>query len=413
MPGPHLPDGALELTDDAGTPALAFRQARPVVIQTKAVTSGNNAFAKAEYWSNAQVPSAANDYAMSAAFSVYADTDFPGHSLSIAHESAGLQLKGTSMCLPDLRLYQGNIHNAIAGGTIALSGSLGVHAAEAAPFSITGNGNTINCFAALTGSGALKVTMKSGASNFRFNLYADSSAFTGILIATNYPGSANAVRLGVAHDGALGGPLAAFRADALSMGSGTYLYALSNETLRAANRGITHFGTCYYSVPDGRTFAIESVLSGSAMQKLDDGLLVLSGTNAFSGFTAAGGSVEARSAQALGIGIVQFNPGAVLRLQAGRSKLANGVRLTQATPLNATAEVVVMPVFEADEAVPVSFELPIFLLNSGAELNAALSMTGLPKHKVQFGTRQVDVDGAARTLVYAACTYGGTVFLVQ
>lgn len=412
QPGLHLPDGALEIVSDGGTPYLAFRQARPVVVQTKTVASGNNGFALSGYWSDAQVPNAMNDYVMNMNASMYGEGSFPGHSLSVEHDSAGLQLKSTSMSFSDLRLYQGRIHNGLGGSTISLSGSVGVYAPESAPFQITGNGNTISSLAALKGEGALKITMQSGGSNFRFNFYADSPAFTGILIATNYPGSGNAVSIGVAHDGALGGALPTFRADALYLGSKTYLYALSNVTLRAANRGITHGGTCYYSVPTNLTLAIESVISGSSMQKTDDGLLVLSGTNAFSGFTAAGGSVEARHAQALGIGKVQFNTNTVLRLQAGRNKLTNGVRLTQTTPLNATTDVVVMPVFEAGETIPVSFELPLFLLNSGSVLNAALSIVGLPKYRMQFNTRPVSVDGTARTLVYATCTYGGTVILV-
>ncbi len=413
QPGLHLPEGSLEIVRDAGTPSLAFRQARPIVVQIKAVVSGNNGFAKPEYWSNAQIPSADNDYVLNMSANMYGESDFPGHSLSIANDGAVLQLKNTAMMFSDLRLYQGRIHNAIANSTINLDGSIGVYAPESAPFSITGNNNTINCFARLKGSGALKITMQSGASNFRFNFMADNSEFTGQLVATNYPGGGNTVRIGVGHDGALGGPLPVYRPNAVNLGSGTYVYALSNVTLRAANRGITHIGTCYYSVPTNRTLSIESLITGSVMRKQDDGLLVLSGTNTFSGFVAEGGSVEARHEQALGIKTVQFNAGTVLRLQAGRNKLENGVRLTQATPLNATASVSVMPVFEADETIPVSFELPVFLLNSGSELNAPLTFVGLPKYRTQVNTRAVDVDGTARTLVYATFTYGGTVMQLQ
>ncbi len=413
LPGLQLPEGSLEIVRDSGTPFLAFHQTRPIVIQTKTVASGNNGFAKADYWSDAQVPNAANDYVMNMSASMYGEGTFPGHSLSIAHEEAKLQLKSISMGFSDLRLHQGNIHNGLSGGIIDLLGTISVYAAESSPFSFTGNGNTINAFAGLKGSGALTVTMKSGASKFRFNFYGDNSAFTGLIIATNYPGSGNAVSIGVAHDGALGGALPTFRPDALFMASKTYLYALSNVTLRAANRGITHGGTCYYSVPTNTTLFVESVISGSAMQKLDDGLLILSGTNTFSGFTAVGGAIEARNEQALGIGKVQFDTNTVLRLQAGSNKLENGVRLTQTTPLQSTTEVAVMPVFEESETLPVSFELPIFLLNSGSELNATLSMTNMPKnYSAQFNTRPVEVNGTARTLVYASCTYGGTVILV-
>lgn len=415
QPGLHLPEGALEIVRDAGTPFLAFRQARPVVIQTKTVVSGINGFAKSEYWSDAQVPNASNDYVLnmtSASTNMHGEGAFPGHSLSVAHDLAVLQLKSTSMDFSDLRLYQGRVHNGVGGSIINISGSISVYAPDSAPFPMTGNGNTNNCLANLKGAGALKITMAAvSASNFRFNFYSDNSAFTGMILATNYTGSGNAVRIGVAHDGSLGGPLPAFRADALCMASGTYMYALSNVTLKAANRGIKHIGTCYYSVPTNLTLAVESVISGSALRKMDDGLLVLSGTNTYSGFVAERGSVEARNELALGDASVQFKTNTVLRLQAGRNKLANGVRLAQATPLNATTEVVVMPVFEADETVPAKFELPIFLLNSGAELNSTLSLIGLPKHRAEFSTRAVDVSGTARTLVYATCTYGGTIVL--
>jgi len=413
QPGLHLPEGSLEIIRGSGIPYLAFHQVRPVVVQTKTVASGIDGFSKSDYWSDGQIPSAANDYVLNQGFSLYGVTNFPGHSLSVAHESAILTLKKAAMDFPDLRLYQGRIHNGISGGTVDLSGLISVYATDASPFQITGNGNTINCVAGLKGSGAVKITMASGASNFRFNLYADNSAFTGAFIATNYPGSGNAVRIGIAHDAALGGALPSFRSDAICFGSGTYIYALSNVTLSAENRGITQAGTCSYWVPTNTTLAIENVISGSILKKTDDGLLILSATNTFSGFIADRGSVEARNEQALGVKTVQFLTNTVLRLQAGRNKLENGVRLTQTTPLNATDEVVVMPVFEEDEVIPVKFELPIFLINSGSELNATLTLKGLPKYTTQIITRSVDVSGTTRTLVLATYTFGGTVLMLR
>lgn len=413
QPGVHVPEGSLEIVREGNTPFLAFRQNRPIVVQTKSVPSGTDGFLKADYWSNAEIPSDGNDYVVNAALNLYGMTNFPGHSLSIAHENAVFTLKAESMAFTDFRLYQGRIHNGLVGGIIDFSGSIGVYATDTSPFQITGNGNTINCSAGLKGEGALKITMLGSASNFRFNLYGDNAAFTGVFIATNNPGSSNPVRIGIAQDNALGGPLPTFRSDAICFGSGTYLYALSNVTLSATNRGITQAGSCYYSVPSNTTLVIGAVIAGSAARKVDAGLLVLSGQNTFSGFVAEAGSVEVRNMQALGLRTVQFYTNTILRLQAGRNKLENGVRLTQTTPLSSTETVTVMPVFEADETLPVKFELPIFLINTNSTLTASLTLKGLPNYTTTFATRSVDVSGTTRTLVYATCTFGGTVLMLR
>lgn len=416
---PSLPSGTFEVVQEASNAALLFRQTHSIVRQTSSTGSGDDGAARSIFWSDTKVPSSASDY-INTDFSLYiSSAAFPGHSLTLDGATSLLTLKNVSMTFPDLRLFKGRIHNGYVNTTVALAGSIGVYSSETLPFDITGNGNTIDCNAPLKGNGVLRLTMTSATSaNFRFNLNGDNSAFAGKIKVVGVAGSVNAMRVGATGNNPFGGPLPTFSPDALTLTERARIMIDNDTVFDAANRGITIDGAlqyCYFSVATGKTFRVEVPITGTKLYKNSTGNLILGAANTLAAFQLDEGSVEPRHAQALGTNTLFFANGTSIRLQAGRLKLAAGIRLPRGTStITSSSPISIEPVVLPDETLPADFELPLFLLADGSTgLSKTILLKAPADYRTELKTRSVDDNGTALTLVYATFVRSGTMILLR
>ena len=115
----------------------------------------------------------------------------------------------------------------------------------------------------------------------------------------------------------LGGPLAAFKADALELADYTVLQPRNDVDLNVANRGVTITGNACFTVPEGVTLTVSNDITyNGALKKKGPGVLALNGNARAGGETAsltvAEGFLRVGSTNALNGVTVSFADGARL-----------------------------------------------------------------------------------------------------
>ena len=115
----------------------------------------------------------------------------------------------------------------------------------------------------------------------------------------------------------LGGPLAAFKADALELADYTVLQPRNDVDLNVANRGVTITGNACFTVPEGVTLTVSNDITyNGALKKKGPGVLALNGNARTGGETAslavAEGFLRVGSTNALNGVTVSFADGARL-----------------------------------------------------------------------------------------------------
>jgi autotransporter-associated beta strand protein len=422
-----LPEGALDLVDDAGERTLVFRQVRPVIRLTASDASPNSSFTSGARWSDGAVPGADRDYLVAGSLLLRsadsaASSTFNGRSLSIA-ESGDMRVKSTVATIPDGRLYSGRITQGTPPTTQYLLGNLTVYAPASAPFNVEIEGASATerrlvIGAALLGSGDLRfraVTGTGQAAGGSFSLTNLNTGFTGGININAF----KSIELSISDELNLGANPTAFRADQLKLTSNGVLFAASSLTIDDANRGLTMDtvgGVLRAETNTTLTVSVPITGPGKLTQR-GAGTLVLSGANSYRGGTTveSNATLEVRAPWALGSNAVSFAQNTTLRIPYDPDGLPLGLRLGGATPLTIATTLRVRPLFAEGATLPRAFDLPLFLLmQATTDPSSSLALEGTPVgYTAEVSTRTVSDGGTPRTQVFAHYLFAGTLMQVQ
>ena len=203
----------------------------------------------------------------------------------------------------------------------------------------------------------------------------------------------------------LGGPLNAFRADALELADYSVLEARNDVDLNVANRGVKVSGNAGFAAPENVTLAISNDITwNGTARKTGDGTLALGGKPLIaSGATAAlsveEGCLQVRSTNAVDGVSVTFNDGAYLLVDAaaiGDVATYGAVDLS-ATPFGGTLPVA----FDFPGGVPEGDETLTIAVATVADAAKAqsleLSARKISEHSVEFSHR-TNADGTVTIL---------------
>jgi hypothetical protein len=203
----------------------------------------------------------------------------------------------------------------------------------------------------------------------------------------------------------LGGPLNAFRADALELADYSVLEARNDVDLNVANRGVKVSGNAGFAAPENVTLAISNDITwNGTARKTGDGTLALGGKPLIaSGATAAlsveEGCLQVRSTNAVDGVSVTFNDGAYLLVNAAAT---GDVATFGAVDLSATPFGGMLPVaFDFPGGVPEGDETLTVAVATVADAAKAqsleLSARKISEHSVEFSHR-TNADGTVTIL---------------
>ena len=291
----------------AGLVILCFSvQAQSVVTLTTTDNSPFTSFTNSLHWSDSQFPHGDADYLVSNGLMLRTPESsgsftFAGRSLTLSN--AYVNLKGNGqITVNDLRTYSCRIANGINGST-SLYGTNTVYGTLSGYSRYSGSADRVTyIYSILLGSGELSFDRTDGetAGSFYADLRGDNSAFLGGMrvVGPN-------VELRLADTNSLGGTLAEFRANALTLMSSGIVYAASSLTLDThANRGITlsNGGVIRMASPNVLTLSCPIAGNGGLTVK-GDGRVVFDAPFTYAGDTVIeGGTLCLSSAFALPAG---------------------------------------------------------------------------------------------------------------
>lgn len=214
----------------------------------------------------------------------------------VLHEANNLCIAGRTLTIPDLRLIgssqlfvksSGSYANTVLRGRFgvwnrASDGKKVVALAGCASSSVRAN---LEIAADVWGPGDLEVKPTGNGKNGILALSGDNSKWTG---GVSVEGNASqSIFLKAASVGALGAPLAAFRANAVELKPFGYLTAADGVTLADTMRGITTTGGGIHA-DEGTTFSVMSRITyGGTLVKSGTGTVALGGASDVSGGNAA------------------------------------------------------------------------------------------------------------------------------
>ena len=152
-------------------------------------------------------------------------------------------------------------------------------------FRMGGNSVSIEVAANISGTEDVVTEGFSNSAGRSLILSGDNSAWTGGILATNNATATS--RIVVSRTEALGGPLPAFRADALTIGENGIFGVTDDVTMSEPTRGVTvAAATATVEVPAGKTLAVSETVTyatGAKLTKKGAGTLALGGTPVVSG----------------------------------------------------------------------------------------------------------------------------------
>ena len=228
---------------------------------------------------------------------------FAGKSFCLWMEGAqhGLQIRTHHCTIGDFRLQRGEpveaayvYNNAdeanLYGGLLLFTNKSAIASAKAR-FIVGGFLKSLNIMSDISGSAdAVMETSTQGdaaAQPRTLTFGGNNTAWTGGMLVTNRTGVAN--RFVVTRGEALGGPLAAFRADALTLGANAIFAVTNDVAMSEPTRGMTVDGSAKVDVAANKSLtygATVTFASGATLAKTGGGVLALGGKASVSGNAA-------------------------------------------------------------------------------------------------------------------------------
>jgi len=414
----NLPEGALAITGNT----LYFNQARPVVFLSASGNNAGDSFTNPARWSNGELPSINNDYIVAYGYrlrtagSTTETVPFNGNSLTMA-DGSDLRCKGLRVAVADLRLFHQRITHGTPPNTQYIDGNIAV----LAPYDFENDGSLTRILVVESElSGTADIRFKMSVEKLPPNVYpADgvNGKFELLGANTNYTGGISVngphiTYLTISDEINLGGNPPAFRADQLTLLNTGILAVATSVTLDDPNRGITLAGTGgILDAAGSATLSIACPVTGSSLYKRGSGTLALSGNNTHTGGTILEeGTMELRSAAALGTGPLTFGSATGCKVLVDGSSLPLGVRVADLLGTPITVE----PLFTG--GITPGVEIPLFLLTSATPTVTAgdITLTGVPSgYAAAVESKVVDDGGIPRTLLYTKYIIPGTILLLK
>ena len=361
VPGAYT---VITTNDLAGTETLSLVEP-PFVklvagdVEAKNASAGqdnSSAFEKAASWSDSATPHGGADYVVEYIGGEYTyirtttnrtEQTFPGRSLSISKDCVFVTW-ATKLTMPALRFLDGSrlwTAQEVVYRTAAVDAPVEIPkgcTASLGPYNL----GRLTMDGPITGSGTLLVEGVTTGTGNRLGycrLSGDNSGFLGRIrirqyyTQGNYGLDKNGQYLEFENANALGGALATFDDEALTVARLGYLTPLASVTLgAAANRGlyVTENGAVNVTNADTELTVNWSLKVDGTLQKLGLGTLALGGpltTNGNCRLEVALGAVRARAADAMNGLAISFSPGGSLMFDLADMP-AGGMRNLAATP---------------------------------------------------------------------------------
>lgn len=437
-------------TDMDGLSTLFLRQPCKVVTNTttdegasdQATTS---AFISGAHWSDGAIPGTDREYYATKNLRAYSASDeelvFPGRSL--AYNGGNLTIVARNVRVDDLKVIAGTlkIYNN-KGGAVTLRGSLFVNSGATANVNVY-DGRTILLDSEVTGSGTLSVTANTGKMGY-VALGEINTNFQGKVKFSHDSANASetlAAFVTVKDGRSLGGPLANWTYNALTIDRHAHLIVTNSVDLNTANRGVFINGPAYFAISNDAVLAVsERITWNGQLTKKGAGTLALGGESPFfttdggttpvagnNALTVTEGKLRAMSSEAFQGVALSFSPGAALEIAVPEDEAdwdticTYGVKNTLIdTPLVIADAVLPVRIVPADGSMDKPRGLrrvAICTVKTSATQSLGLSTAKfIPESSPYYGSSQTvveSVDAVAGTTTYAIEFSGGTVLFVR